>query len=79
MSTMLKHAAMTVLSKTLQTFLYKYLLEVDVEGVAMPSLLSSDYIDDTNNNDNNINSKIINIMYNCRVHPRQDGKYFGCL
>jgi len=42
MSTMLKHAAMTVLSKTLQTFLYKYLLEVDVEGVAMPSLLSSD-------------------------------------
>ena len=39
---MLKHAAMTLLSKTLQTFLYKYLLEVDVEGVAMPSLMDVD-------------------------------------
>lgn len=33
---------MTLLSKTLQTFLYKYLLEVDVEGVAMPSFLDVD-------------------------------------
>jgi hypothetical protein len=38
MSTMLKTAAMTLLSKTLQTFLYKYLSDVDVEGVALPSV-----------------------------------------
>ena len=29
---------MSLLSKTLQTFLYKYLSDVDVEGVALPSL-----------------------------------------
>jgi hypothetical protein len=38
MSTMLKTAAMTLLSKTLQTFLYKYLSDVDVEGVVLPSV-----------------------------------------
>jgi hypothetical protein len=38
MSTLLKTAAMTLLSKTLQTFLYKYLSDVDVEGVALPSV-----------------------------------------
>ena len=38
MSTMLKTAAMTLLSKTLQTFLYKYLSDVDVEGIALPSV-----------------------------------------
>lgn len=38
MSTMLKSAAMTLLSKTLQTFLSKYLSDVDVEGVALPSV-----------------------------------------
>ena len=42
MSTMLKTAAMSILSKTLQTFLYKYLLDVDVEGVAMPSFMDAD-------------------------------------
>lgn len=42
MSTMLKYAAMSLLSKTLQTFLSKYLLDVDVEGVAMPSFMDSD-------------------------------------
>jgi hypothetical protein len=35
---MLKTAAMSLLSKTLQTFLYKYLSDVDVEGVALPSV-----------------------------------------
>lgn len=39
---MLKYAAMSLLSKTLQTFLYKYLLDVDVEGVAMPSFMDVD-------------------------------------
>eukprot|EP00548_Thalassiothrix_antarctica_P010632 CAMPEP_0194156052 /NCGR_PEP_ID=MMETSP0152-20130528/66889_1 /TAXON_ID=1049557 /ORGANISM="Thalassiothrix antarctica, Strain L6-D1" /LENGTH=1145 /DNA_ID=CAMNT_0038863439 /DNA_START=65 /DNA_END=3502 /DNA_ORIENTATION=+ len=39
---MLKTAAMSLLSKTLQSFLHKYLLEVDVEGVAMPSLIDVD-------------------------------------
>jgi hypothetical protein len=39
---MLKTAAMSLLSKTLQTFLYKYLLDVDVEGVAMPSFMDAD-------------------------------------
>ena len=39
MSTMLRSAVMSLLSKTLQTFLYKYLSDVDVEGVAMPSLM----------------------------------------
>ncbi len=38
MSTILKTAAMSLLSKTLQTFLYKYLSDVDVEGVALPSV-----------------------------------------
>lgn len=38
MSTMLKSAAMSLLSKTLQTFLSKYLSDVDVEGVALPSV-----------------------------------------
>ena len=33
---------MSLLSKTLQTFLYKYLLDVDVEGVAMPSFMDAD-------------------------------------
>ena len=42
MSTMLKTAAMGLLSRTLQSFLHKYLLEVDVEGVAMPSLMDVD-------------------------------------
>lgn len=42
MSTMLRSAVMSLLSKTLQTFLYKYLLDVDVEGVAMPSLMDVD-------------------------------------
>ena len=42
MSNMLKYAAMSLLSRTLQTFLYKYLLDVDVEGVAMPSFLDAD-------------------------------------
>jgi len=37
MSTYLKSAAMSLLSKTLQTFLTKYLSEVDVEGVTLPS------------------------------------------
>jgi hypothetical protein len=41
MSTMLRSAAMTLLSKTLLTFLYKYLSDVDVEGVEMPSLYGS--------------------------------------
>jgi hypothetical protein len=39
---MLKTAAMSLLSKTLQTFLYKYLLDVDVEGVAVPSFMDAD-------------------------------------
>jgi hypothetical protein len=38
MSTMLKSAAMSLLSKTLQAFLSKYLSDVDVEGVALPSM-----------------------------------------
>ena len=38
MSYLLKTAAMSLLSKTLQTFLYKYLSDVDVEGVALPSV-----------------------------------------
>ena len=42
MSTLLKTAAMGLLSRTLQTLLNKYLLEVDVEGVAMPSLIDVD-------------------------------------
>ena len=42
MSTLLKSAAMGILSRTLQTLLNKYLLEVDVEGVAMPSLIDVD-------------------------------------
>jgi hypothetical protein len=42
MSTLFKTAAMGLLSKTLQTLLNKYLLEVDVEGVAMPSLIDVD-------------------------------------
>jgi hypothetical protein len=42
MSNMLKYAAMSLLSRTLQTFLYKYLLDVDVEGVALPSFLDAD-------------------------------------
>ena len=33
---------MTLLSKTLQTLLYKYLSDVDVEGVALPSLYNTD-------------------------------------
>jgi hypothetical protein len=39
MSAIFRSAAMTLLSKTLQTLLYKYLSDVDVEGVALPSLL----------------------------------------
>ena len=37
MSTYLKTAAMSLLSKTLQTFLTKYLSDVDVEGITLPS------------------------------------------
>lgn len=37
MSTYLKTAAMSLLSKTLQTFLTKYLSDVDVEAVTLPS------------------------------------------
>ncbi len=37
MSTYLKSAAMSLLSKTVQTFLTKYLSDVDVEGVTLPS------------------------------------------
>jgi len=37
MSTYLKSAAMSLLSKTLQTFLTKYLSDVDVEGITLPS------------------------------------------
>ena len=40
MSTFFRSAAMTLLSKTLQTLLSKYLSYVDVEGVALPSLYS---------------------------------------
>jgi hypothetical protein len=40
MSTFFKSAAMSLLSKTLQTLLYRYLSDVDVEGVNLPSLLS---------------------------------------
>lgn len=42
MSTFFKSAAMTLLSRALQTLLYKYLSEVDVEGVNLPSLYNSD-------------------------------------
>jgi len=42
MSTFFKSAAMSLLSKTLQTLLYKYLSDVDVEGVNLPSLYNSD-------------------------------------
>jgi hypothetical protein len=42
MSTFFHSAAMTLLSRTLQTLLSKYLSDVDVEGVALPSLYSSD-------------------------------------
>lgn len=42
MSNFFRSAAMTLLSKTLQTLLGKYLEDVDVEGVALPSLYSSD-------------------------------------
>ena len=38
MSYILKSAAMSLLSKTLQTFLYKYLEDVDVEGINLPSV-----------------------------------------
>lgn len=38
MSTFFRSAAMSILSRTLQTLLYKYLSDVDVEGVALPSL-----------------------------------------
>ena len=37
MSTYLKSAAMSLLSKTVQAFLTKYLSDVDVEGVTLPS------------------------------------------
>ena len=40
MSTFIKSAAMSLLGKTLQTLLYKYLSDVDVEGVNLPSLLT---------------------------------------
>jgi len=39
MSNFFKSAAMSLLSKTLQTLLSKYLSDVDVEGVNLPSLL----------------------------------------
>jgi hypothetical protein len=42
MSTFFHSAAMTLLSRTLQTLLSKYLSDVDVEGVELPSLYSSD-------------------------------------
>ena len=42
MSSYFHSAAMTLLSKTLQTLLYKYLSDVDVEGVALPSLYDTD-------------------------------------
>lgn len=42
MSTFFRSAAMTLLSRTLQTLLSKYLSDVDVEGVNLPSLYSSD-------------------------------------
>jgi len=42
MSTYFKSAAMSLLSKTLQKLLYKYLSEVDVEGINLPSLYNSD-------------------------------------
>lgn len=42
MSTFFRSAAMSLLSRTLQTLLSKYLSDVDVEGVALPSLYSSD-------------------------------------
>eukprot|EP00977_Amphora_coffeiformis_P026642 scaffold28621_cov144-Amphora_coffeaeformis.AAC.1 len=42
MSSYFHSAAMTLLSKTLQTLLYKYLSDVDVEGVALPSLYNTD-------------------------------------
>ena len=38
MTTIFKSAAMSLLSKTLTTFLYKYLSDVDVEGIALPSV-----------------------------------------
>jgi hypothetical protein len=42
MSNFFRSAAMTLLSKTLQTLLSKYLSDVDVEGVALPSLYNPD-------------------------------------
>ena len=45
MSSLFRTAALTILSKTLQTVLSKYLEDVDVEGVALPSFLSSSSTD----------------------------------
>lgn len=42
MSTFLHSAAMSLLSRTLQTLLSKYLSDVDVEGIALPSLGGGD-------------------------------------
>ena len=42
MSTFFRSAAMALLSRTLQTLLSKYLSDVDVEGVNLPSIYSSD-------------------------------------
>ena len=41
MSTFFHSAAMSLLSRTLQTLLSKYLSDVDVEGVALPSFSDS--------------------------------------
>jgi hypothetical protein len=41
MSSFFKSAAMSLLSRTLQALLYKYLSDVDVEGIALPSFSGS--------------------------------------
>ena len=41
MTSLFRSAAMALLSKTLQTLLYKYLEDVDVEGVALPTFYST--------------------------------------
>jgi hypothetical protein len=56
MSSFLKSAAMTILSRMIQALLSKYIVDVDVEGIAFPSMISSYSTSTDSNNNNNTNN-----------------------
>jgi hypothetical protein len=76
MSSFLKSAAMTLLSRMIQALLSKYLVDVDVEGIAFPSMMSG-YGTTTTSSSGNSSTNTDSTINNVGGHLPSNGNNSG--